>query len=175
MCGFHARFSFKTLREKCPNTQFFLVFSTLYLSLRIQPECGKIWTRKNSVFGYFSRSGRTPKNLIYSALFILFLVRYDIFQYFNKTHLKCNNFGKYFDPNLYAFLFFVKGITNSISNLKQNLLQVSERIHNFHVVLQALPVIFRILSYYSKLQNRKISCLDMIWIVLSVFLRIPLN
>ena len=25
-------------------------------SLRIQPECGKIWTRKNSVFVHFSRS-----------------------------------------------------------------------------------------------------------------------
>ena len=27
-----------------------------YKSLRIQPECGKIRTRKNSVFGHFSRS-----------------------------------------------------------------------------------------------------------------------
>ena len=26
------------------------------ISLRIQSECGKIWTRKNSVFGHFSRS-----------------------------------------------------------------------------------------------------------------------
>ena len=34
-------------REKCPNTEFFLV--------RIQSECGKIWTRKNSIFGHFSR------------------------------------------------------------------------------------------------------------------------
>ena len=36
------------LREKCPNTEFFLVC--------IQFECGKIRTRKNSVFGHFSRS-----------------------------------------------------------------------------------------------------------------------
>ena len=36
-----------TLREKCPNTEFFLV--------RIQSECGKIRTRKNSVFGHISR------------------------------------------------------------------------------------------------------------------------
>ena len=28
-----------------------------FLSLRIQSECGKIRTRKNSVFGHFSRSG----------------------------------------------------------------------------------------------------------------------
>ena len=37
-----------TLREKRPNMGFFLV--------RIQSECGKIRTRKNSVFGHFSRS-----------------------------------------------------------------------------------------------------------------------
>ena len=36
-----------TLSEKCPNTEFFMV--------RIQAEYGKIWTRKNSVFGHFSR------------------------------------------------------------------------------------------------------------------------
>ena len=35
-------------RKKCPNKEFFLV--------RIQFECGKIQTRKNSVFGHFSRS-----------------------------------------------------------------------------------------------------------------------
>ena len=34
-----------TLHEKCPNTEFFLV--------RIQSKCGKIQTRKNSVFGHF--------------------------------------------------------------------------------------------------------------------------
>ena len=37
-----------SLREKCPNTEFFLV--------RIQSECSKIRTRKNSVSGHFSRS-----------------------------------------------------------------------------------------------------------------------
>ena len=35
-------------REKCPNT--------LQVSLRIQSECGKLRTRKDSVFGHFSRS-----------------------------------------------------------------------------------------------------------------------
>ena len=40
-----------TLREKCPNTEFFWsVFS------RIRTECRKIRTRKNPVFGYFQRS-----------------------------------------------------------------------------------------------------------------------
>ena len=36
------------LPEKSPNTEFFLVRIFLYLDW--------IWTRKNSVFGYFSRS-----------------------------------------------------------------------------------------------------------------------
>ena len=40
------------LREKCPNTELFLVLIFLY----IQSEYRKIWTRNNSVFGHFSRS-----------------------------------------------------------------------------------------------------------------------
>ena len=40
--------SFCTLREKCLNTEFFLV--------RIQSEYRKIRTRKSPVFGHFSRS-----------------------------------------------------------------------------------------------------------------------
>ena len=39
----------RALREKCPNTKFFLV--------RIQPKYEKLRTRKSSVFGHFSRSG----------------------------------------------------------------------------------------------------------------------
>ena len=42
-----------SLRKKCSNTELFLV--------RIQSECGKIRTRKNSLFGRFSRSGRFSK------------------------------------------------------------------------------------------------------------------
>ena len=54
-----------TLREKCPNTEFFLVRTFLYsdwiqeiyeVNLRIQSEYRKIRTRKNSVFGHFSRN-----------------------------------------------------------------------------------------------------------------------
>ena len=53
------------LREKCPNTEFFLVriFPSFGLNteiyavnLRIQSEYGEIRTRKNFVFGHFSRS-----------------------------------------------------------------------------------------------------------------------
>ena len=60
----------KPLREKCPNTELFLVriycIRTEYgeilrfrysISLRIQSEYRKIRTRNNSVFGHFSRSG----------------------------------------------------------------------------------------------------------------------
>ena len=45
------------LLENCPNTKFFL--------LRIQHECEKIRTRKNSVFGHFSRSVCVFKSLLY--------------------------------------------------------------------------------------------------------------
>ena len=51
----------------CQNTQHFLIYLTRYNhirlkinkcgNLRIQSECGKIRTRKNSDFGHFSRSG----------------------------------------------------------------------------------------------------------------------
>ena len=50
-----------TLRESCPNTKLFLVRilpHSDWVSLRIQSECGKIRTRKNFVFGHFSRSAR---------------------------------------------------------------------------------------------------------------------
>ena len=54
-----------SLREKCPNTDFFsgpyfpafgLNTDRYFVSLRIQSECEKIRTRKNSVFEHLSRS-----------------------------------------------------------------------------------------------------------------------
>ena len=46
-------------------------------SLRIRSECGKIWTRKNSVFGHFSRSRKVSQYPLemnyYEALFILYI------------------------------------------------------------------------------------------------------
>ena len=42
---------------KCPNTEFFVV-----RIFRIQSECRKIWTRKNSVFDHFSRSDSYSEN-----------------------------------------------------------------------------------------------------------------
>ena len=49
------------LREKCPNTELFLVCIFLYsdwihVNLRIQSKYRKIRTRNKSVLGYFSRS-----------------------------------------------------------------------------------------------------------------------
>ena len=52
-----------SLPEKYPNTAFFLYFPAV--SLRIQPECEKIRTRKNSVFGRFSRSVNACVLMIY--------------------------------------------------------------------------------------------------------------
>ena len=42
---------YKTLREKCPNTKFSVLSC-------IQSEYRKMQTRKNSIFGHFSRSER---------------------------------------------------------------------------------------------------------------------
>ena len=61
-----------SLREKCSNTELFLVTIFPHLGclriLRIQSECGKIRTRNNSVFGHFSRSAYL-KDLISSEFF----------------------------------------------------------------------------------------------------------
>ena len=61
----------QSLCEMCPNTEFFPYFSPFGLnteryeiSLRIQSECGKIWTKKNSVFGHFSRSEWYSTNIV---------------------------------------------------------------------------------------------------------------
>ena len=49
-----------TLREKCPNTELFLV-RYYFVNLRIQSEYKKIRTRNNSVFGHFSQVGAFVK------------------------------------------------------------------------------------------------------------------
>ena len=54
----------------------YLAFCLFNVSLCIQSECGKMWTRKNFVFGHFSRSaGRIKddsfKNLSYERIFSL--------------------------------------------------------------------------------------------------------
>ena len=59
----------KSLRKKCPNTEFFVV--------RIQSECGKIRTRKKSIFAHFSRSANVFPGIISSrALFPLGIMKY---------------------------------------------------------------------------------------------------
>ena len=51
----------RILLEKCPNMELFLV--------RIHSEYRKIWTKNNSIFGRFSRSGtkRTDENRVEAA------------------------------------------------------------------------------------------------------------
>ena len=49
-CELLYSFFMQTLREKCPNTEFFLV--------RIQSKYGKIRTRKNSLFGKSQLNGK---------------------------------------------------------------------------------------------------------------------
>ena len=98
---------FNTLREKCPNTEFFSgpyfpAFGTnteIYgVNLRIQSEYRKIRTRKNSVFGHCSRSHNNKQILILKPrehlatieimwhiprnLMLLFFGRYQLFMMF---------------------------------------------------------------------------------------------
>ena len=63
-----------TLREKCPNAEFFLVRIFLYsiysVHLRIQSEYRNIPTRKNPVFGHFSRSASEVNDkIIFDVVF----------------------------------------------------------------------------------------------------------
>ena len=58
-----------TLREKSPNTEFFLVRI-------IHSECGKIRARKNSVFGHFSRSDNFFYEIILLKLISSLLMKY---------------------------------------------------------------------------------------------------
>ena len=64
------------LRKKCPNTEVFPVrifphsdwnTERYGVSLRIQSECGKIWTRKSSVFGHFPRNAEYDKRPLLSG------------------------------------------------------------------------------------------------------------
>ena len=53
--------TFISLREKCPNTEFFVVrifphSDWVRRDTEYPSKCGEIRTRKNSVFGHFSRS-----------------------------------------------------------------------------------------------------------------------
>ena len=81
------------LREKCPNTELFLVRIFLYSDwiLRIslfQSECGKIPTRNNSLFGHFSRSARVRENPC-SRLFYAVITSWFIFasQHFSSHYI----------------------------------------------------------------------------------------
>ena len=80
-----------TLREKCPNTEFFLVCiwpylywlreDTLFLPV-FSPNAGKYRPEKNSVFGHFSRK------INYFLWFFFTLVRKNRFLYCILLHKK---------------------------------------------------------------------------------------
>ena len=77
------------MREKCPNTDFWSVFSCIrteygdILNLNILSECRKIRTRKNSLFGHFSRSDNRD-----------ILACYEIENYVGGAFLKSKLFKK---------------------------------------------------------------------------------
>ena len=61
----HNKSNFYSVKSAQIRSFFWSVLSrNLYLSLRIQSECGKVRTRKNSVFGHFSRSFSNESKLL---------------------------------------------------------------------------------------------------------------
>ena len=83
--------SISTLREKCPNTEFFLVSIFLYsdwilrftVNLCIQSKYRKIRTRKNIVFGHFSSSAN---NIVHGQIQLTLRSKYLLN---NKIHTMC--------------------------------------------------------------------------------------
>ena len=80
---------YNTLHEKYSNTEYFLACISLYsdwirgfiINLRIHVEYRKIRTRKNSLFGHFSRSDKLKKNAFPRIFFVTFSNIYDIWKY----------------------------------------------------------------------------------------------
>ena len=99
------------LLQKCPNTEFFLV--------RIQSECGKIQTRKNSVFGHFSRS-----------------VGVSVFS--NFLHEVRNKGGKVTEPDFGKRLTFQEGPRSLKNGPEMSFLKFSKilSIHMFFFLLK---------------------------------------
>ena len=114
--------TYSALRGKCPNTELFLVHifphsdcirrDTPYLSI-FHSECGKIRTRKTSVFGHFSSSADffLPSNakisvtkafLVVSLVFVTFRV-YTSRQYGNTTFVCSSKLVHLGSKNLICF------------------------------------------------------------------------
>ena len=85
------------LREKCPNTELFLVRIFLYfdwrVNLRIQSEYRKIGTRKNSIVGHFSCSvyNRRVSHISVISACLLWRDLFRVFMFNNhKYNYNCN-------------------------------------------------------------------------------------
>ena len=82
------------MREKCPNTKFFLVRIFPHSeSLRIQSDCGKIRTKKISVFGHFSRS---EDKVFYPGILSQPIHFYQIFYSVYKLSISQYLYSQYF-------------------------------------------------------------------------------
>ena len=129
------------LREKCPNTEFFLVRIFPHSNRSISPiqsECRKIRTRTNSIFGHFSRSD--PVEI--SQKVIRQKSESQNGFYKKAKHGKFSEKRTFFTPDKHTFI--------CLSGSKKCLL-----IGKFHVLCFLVTLILRfdVLSYY----RRKIS------------------
>ena len=83
-----------SLRETCPHTEFFLahIFSHLdWIRRDIQSECGKIQTRKNSVFGHFSPNWNFKTSMVIAlpapSIIMTHCIRSNIVNIFHVSHI----------------------------------------------------------------------------------------
>ena len=99
------------LREKCPNTELFLV--------RIQSEYRKIRSRNNSAFAHFSRSVRVIKPLKpFCFLYILWYISADKLSSKSakaSATAKIGNFVKTFWSVIFAVIYPTKIISSTLS------------------------------------------------------------
>ena len=109
-----------SLREECPNTEFFLVRIFLY-SVRIQK---KTRTRKNSVFGHFSRSD------FYIFISWDYDLKSDYWQSYSQALTAKYNGTKIVNEENTA-LHFSKMLVTPISKKERNAFPKTTELYNF--------------------------------------------
>ena len=88
------------------------------LNLRIQSECGKIRTRKNSVLGYFSHSAGLSENVV--RIFIHWII-------LGKFHFMLLSFLCQQRLHLFFFFFFERCLAQNCCFLKSNAIPTSSK------------------------------------------------
>ena len=133
--------------EKCPNAEFFLVHifpHSDWILRDIKSECGKIQTRKNSVFGHFSRS-------VFHLWFFVILAEYDIWAciciIYKQQWAEYMQFKSRLVILMSTFLWFYQNCFMPISNSPKNCLAIlqvfQENCSNYQTIFILFILIFK--------------------------------